>query len=154
MCARSLSKQRNGAAVCAIVTSVLFGLFHLVNLVSSRFSAPYIVMQVFLGTEIGLFYTLFMLYTNNLAGSIVLHVFNNLFSSLMPPTPDLHTLLFDPLSAFLCTFTPLRGMLACMNSRSKMMIDRVVVSSTTTYAVLCFVLWHRIQWQSLRTDSD
>ena len=120
MCARSLSKQRNGAAVCAIVTSVLFGLFHLVNLVSSRFSAPYIVMQVFLGTEIGLFYTL----------------------------------LFDPLSAFLCTFTPLRGMLACMNSRPKMMIDRVVVSSTTTYAVLCFVLWHRIQWQSLRTDSD
>ncbi|OQR84477.1 hypothetical protein ACHHYP_13327 [Achlya hypogyna] len=71
-------------AVATGVSSVLFGCTHLMNLKHSSFSTAYVLLQTFLGIEIGLFYAVLFVRTSyNLRDTVMLHVVNNVLSSFL-----------------------------------------------------------------------
>lgn len=72
------------AIPCAVIANVLFGLFHLINLFNGRFSSVYVLLQVVLGLEIGLFYSARFLLMESIWESIALHVANNMIASCIP----------------------------------------------------------------------
>ncbi|KAH9111924.1 hypothetical protein LEN26_009003 [Aphanomyces euteiches] len=67
--------------VAGLVSSILFGCMHLVNLKQSKFSTMYVLIQMGLGVEIGFFYSLTYARTGSLFECVVLHVVNNVLSS-------------------------------------------------------------------------
>ncbi|KAL6067905.1 hypothetical protein QOT17_008591 [Balamuthia mandrillaris] len=93
-----LWNRSKDARRCALLSSVFFGLFHLINLASSHFSKGYVLFQIALGMEIGLFYSLQVMATSSLWESVLLHITNNVLSSLMSATQT--PLFADPLLLF------------------------------------------------------
>jgi len=71
---------------CILFSNLIFGLFHLVNLFGSSYSFWYVLLQVFLGMEIGLFYGCQFLLSQNIWECIILHMVNNITSSFLPAT--------------------------------------------------------------------
>ncbi|KAF0720298.1 Aste57867_417 [Aphanomyces stellatus] len=76
-----LNRLPTHPTAAAIVSSVLFGCTHLVNLKQSKFSTLYVLIQTGLGVEIGFFYALTYARTESLFECITLHVVNNVLSS-------------------------------------------------------------------------
>lgn len=79
-----LYHRSHKAGTCAVIANILFGLFHLINLFNGRFSSVYVLMQVALGIEIGLFYSARFLLLGSIWESIALHVANNVIAMCIP----------------------------------------------------------------------
>ncbi|OQS04121.1 hypothetical protein THRCLA_20969 [Thraustotheca clavata] len=68
----------------SLVSSILFGCTHLINLKNSNFSIMYVLLQTCLGIEIGFYYSILFFQSKfNLLNSLVLHIVNNIFSSFV-----------------------------------------------------------------------
>ena len=65
---------------CMIISGVVFGLIHGLNLFGSVYSKEYTIMQIIVGCIISFFYTLRMVITCTLWECILLHIINNSFS--------------------------------------------------------------------------
>ena len=75
---------------CVIASATTFGLVHLLNLLGTRYTRTYILLQVFLGMTLGSFYCLrFILSDNSMHETIGLHMINNMFSSFLPIEEEL-----------------------------------------------------------------
>jgi membrane protease YdiL (CAAX protease family) len=83
------------------IASLLFGLTHLANLKHTAFSTTYVMLQTFLGVEIGFFYNLHFLRSHSLLDCILLHVMNNIVSSFVS-TKTASLSLQDPIVDGLC----------------------------------------------------
>jgi hypothetical protein len=56
-----------------------------------------VCVEVLLGIEVGLFYSVHMLRTGSLRHGAIMHCTNNLLSAFWPPNVRLHSMLSDPL---------------------------------------------------------
>jgi membrane protease YdiL (CAAX protease family) len=68
---------------CAVVSNCCFGLFHLVNLFGSGFSTSYVLLQIGLGVEVGLVYSLCFILSGTIWECVILHIINNLVSGFV-----------------------------------------------------------------------
>ena len=99
------TKRMNWISI--LIPNIIFGLFHLVNVPSTRFSIVYIFLQVcinnhkllqkkkkttltkkniqiFMGLLVGTFYTVHLIYSQSLCETIMLHLVNNFLSGMLP----------------------------------------------------------------------
>ena len=70
--------------LCAVLTGVVFGLVHLMNLLGVKYQPLYISLQVGLGVLLGVFYSLRFVLSGTLWQSVVMHAVNNFYSSFVP----------------------------------------------------------------------
>lgn len=82
---------------CAIGSAAVFGLIHCLNMLGVRYQSVYIMLQVALGIELGLFYALEYARTESIYPTIIMHMTNNLYSSFISVDQELD--LTDPLIA-------------------------------------------------------
>jgi len=71
-----------------LLTGVVFGGAHLVNLFNPHISKMYVILQVLVAVVVGIFYCLRFLVTGTLWESILLHMANNITSSFLPQNED------------------------------------------------------------------
>jgi len=71
-----------------LLTGLVFGGAHLLNLFSPNVSTLYVLLQFVSAVIVGVFYCLRFLVTGTLWESIVLHFINNATSSFLPTGPD------------------------------------------------------------------
>ena len=65
---------------CMLISAIIFGAIHFLNLFGRVYSAQYVALQVFVGCVVSLFYTLRMVISATLWEPILLHCINNAFS--------------------------------------------------------------------------
>ena len=70
--------------LCALLTGVVFGLVHLMNLMGNKYLPLYIALQVGLGVLLGAFYSLRFALSGTLWQSVIMHAVNNFYSSFVP----------------------------------------------------------------------
>ena len=87
----------------AILTALLFGLSHAVNVNDSKYDETYVLLQIVMAFVIGLHYTMTLLTTSNAWECVWLHVVNNFFAMFVrsDQTPDLSDSLI--LGTVVCT---------------------------------------------------
>eukprot|EP01084_Bolivina_argentea_P144271 253171_1 len=84
---------------CIIISGIVFGLIHIINLFDTTFSHEYAMVQIMVGCIISFFYTMRMIITTTLWEPIILHMINNMFSVFIDFTNDdvTHPLVFVPI---------------------------------------------------------
>jgi len=79
-------KQTQGLQVqnvvkCAFIANCFFGSCHLLNILFGKYSLFYVLLQGFIGFEVGMVFSLLVAQTNTFSNNIVLHIVNNIFAS-------------------------------------------------------------------------
>ncbi|EGC39541.1 hypothetical protein DICPUDRAFT_147735 [Dictyostelium purpureum] len=92
----SMVKRCKNLFICILVPSVLFGVFHLLNLIHGYFSIYYVFAQTVVGIGFGMNSSLFFYRDQTIYTPIIIHIFNNMLSILMPThiTLDIYLILF------------------------------------------------------------
>jgi membrane protease YdiL (CAAX protease family) len=88
--AESLAWTSSWKRDCVFASTVTFGLVHALNLLGSRYTRTYVMLQIVLACLIGAFYCMrFVRSEHTMFEAVCLHVINNLFSSALPVEANL-----------------------------------------------------------------
>ncbi|KAM9973828.1 hypothetical protein ACTFIW_010961 [Dictyostelium discoideum] len=77
-------KRCKSLFISVLVPSILFGLFHLINMFNGYFSVYYVALQILIGTLFGLNLSLSFYRDQTIYTPIIMHAFNNSLSLFMP----------------------------------------------------------------------